>query len=148
MSLCHKHNQKSQIKSITARAVAVIGCIALLSPRVISAQGGSDSRQCEGQIAFTNLGAGFSIHLIDTDGSGEVQLTSIGNRDYLTAEHPSWSPDGTRIVFQAQVYDPYSISYYNTDLFVMDADGSNLWTTELDFIQYRWSILCQEVDIE
>jgi TolB protein len=53
------------------------------------------------------------------DGSGLTQLThSIASRK--RALSPNWSPDGTQIAFQgADVPDA------GTDLFVMDADGTN-----------------------
>jgi TolB protein len=49
-----------------------------------------------------------SIHVIDADGSHEVQLT--GARFF---SHPTWSPDAKRIAF------------VDGSLFVMDANGSN-----------------------
>jgi Tol biopolymer transport system component len=53
------------------------------------------------------------IYIIDTDGSGAKRLTDNPNRGF----DPSWSPDGTQIVF---------ISDYK--LFKMNADGSHLMT--------------------
>ena len=64
------------------------------------------------------------LFVVDADGSNVVQLT-----DWPGGESGSWSPDGSRILI-----DNYSRDYsrrdynrdYNTDLFVVDADGSNL----------------------
>lgn len=52
----------------------------------------------------------FDIFVMNTDGSGQVQLTTMSTQ----LEDPSFSPDGSRIVFQM-----------GTDIFVMNADGSS-----------------------
>jgi Tol biopolymer transport system component len=49
------------------------------------------------------------------DGTGPRQLTLGGNNE----ECPAWSPDGRRIAF-ATDHDG------NSEVYVMDADGSNL----------------------
>ena len=55
-----------------------------------------------------------AIYLIDPDGSNLTPLVSgMGSMD-----DPAWSPDGTRIAFGGAVT--------NQDIFVVDADGSNL----------------------
>ena len=53
------------------------------------------------------------IWTMHPDGTGKTQLTNTGNN-----EQPSWSPDGTRIVF-------VSTRDGNHDIYVMDADGAN-----------------------
>lgn len=76
-----------------------------------------------GQIAatirtgFTNELSNYEIFLIGNifDRSTWVQITNNNIRD----QSPAWSPDGSRIAF---------VSYQdnNPDIFVMDADGTNL----------------------
>ncbi|MAF09034.1 hypothetical protein CMK11_01160, partial [Candidatus Poribacteria bacterium] len=83
---------------------------------------GSDERprwHPEGQsITFGSnraVGGSFDIFVMGADGSGPTDLTNDPSSDQL----PSWSPDGTRIAFQ-------STRAGENQLFVMDADGSNV----------------------
>lgn len=64
------------------------------------------------RIAYCRQQGGFQVHLINADGSGDVQLTSQGSN-----EHPRWSPDGRFIVFGSTRDGGESI-------YVMRADGS------------------------
>ena len=62
--------------------------------------------------------------MVDADGSNVVQLT-----DWPGGESGSWSPDGSRILINNYSRDYSRRDYnrdYNTDLFVVDADGSNV----------------------
>ena len=59
--------------------------------------------------------SGFGIFVMNVDGSG-LRRISAGTSDY----NPSWSPDGTRIVFTRQEKGAES------DIYVMDPDGSNV----------------------
>jgi Tol biopolymer transport system component len=54
---------------------------------------------------------------MDQDGSHKVRLTS----GPCGAYGPVWSPDGTRIAFSIGRDEPLG-----SDIFVMDADGSNV----------------------
>jgi PKD repeat protein len=63
-----------------------------------------------GQLAFVRGG---QIHLVNSDGTGVIQL-SEGPND----AEPAWSPDGLRIAFSQLGGDTPGI-------YVMDADGSN-----------------------
>jgi Tol biopolymer transport system component len=65
-----------------------------------------------GKIAFyTGQGTSDNIWVMQPDGSGLTQLTSLPNREW----DPTWSPDGTKI---ALVVDQ--------DIWTMNADGTNM----------------------
>jgi Tol biopolymer transport system component len=58
------------------------------------------------------------IFVMDYDGSNEKQLTNYGEEDYRTL---AWSPDGKKIAYVGT-----GDQHYNLQLYVMNADGSNL----------------------
>jgi TolB protein len=69
-----------------------------------------------GKIAFSTDGDpnGSNIFVVNPNGSGETQLT---HSEFGSANHPNWSPDGTKIVF--------SVDASGTgQLYVMDSDGN------------------------
>jgi len=83
------------------------------------------------RIAYANPVLGErGIYVADADGTDAIRLTDGPNDG-----HPSWSPDGSRIVFASTAYDP-TIAFCDglpgqeflcpTDLYAMDADGSNV----------------------
>jgi Tol biopolymer transport system component len=76
-----------------------------------SAQG-----QISGKIAYATYSSGnWSIYVMNADGTNLTHLA-----DCLNSEcYPSWSPDGTQIVFQRAVPD-------GVEIFLINADGSNM----------------------
>jgi Tol biopolymer transport system component len=66
-------------------------------------------------MSSTNSNNEFNIFLINTDGSNPVQLTD----DNFINAYPRWSPDGKEIAFISNKNGSY-------DLFIMNADGSNV----------------------
>lgn len=60
------------------------------------------------------------IYSMDTDGNNVKRLTIAG--EYNST--PKWSPDGKKIVFAGSDRDATGKSHF--DLFVMDADGTNM----------------------
>ncbi len=82
------------------------------------------------KIAFMCRLAGNQICLINPDGSGLQQLTSLGSN-----EDPAWSPDGRHLAFT-------STRMGRRDIFVMHADGTEqtrLTTTGLENYLPDWS---------
>lgn len=79
-----------------------------------------------GLIAFVREAPDGGIYMMDPAGTDLTRLTS--GQDY----RPKWSPDGTRIVFQ-------QIRGIRSDLWVMDADGSNASALGIEGFQPAWS---------
>ncbi len=78
------------------------------------------------RIVFqTRSGPGLTV--VNADGSGQQRLT-IGN-------HPAWSPDGQRIAFGRA----WTTSNAHWDIFVMNADGSELRRLVRHGTDPRWS---------
>ncbi len=75
-----------------------------------------------GQLAFASDRTGISqIWLVNTDGSGLQQLTSLDGG----ACQPNWSPDGREIVFISPCPGK-RFEYPGASLHIINADGSNL----------------------
>jgi Tol biopolymer transport system component len=68
------------------------------------------------QFPFGDLGLHTDIYTVRPDGSHLRQLTHVA--DDAAAALPSWSPDGTKIVYESNVSGNYEI-------WVMDADGGH-----------------------
>jgi Tol biopolymer transport system component len=75
-----------------------------------------------GQLAFASDRTGIpQIWLVNSDGSGLVQLTEMGDG----ACQPTWSPDGEQLIFISPCRNNQEI-YPNSSLFLIRADGSEL----------------------
>jgi hypothetical protein len=88
----------------------------------------------QGQIAFVSDESGHAeIWVTNRDGSGQRQLTQtneasfareIGKNSFIPDDengHPSWSPDGSKIVF-------WSNPNQHREIWIMNADGSNAYS--------------------
>ncbi len=84
------------------------------------------------KIAFTSTRDGdYDIYVMNSNGSGVVQLTNVAGRDRL----PVWSPDGTEILFLSERNG-------SSDIFVMNPDGTgqtDLSDNNIDDFQPDWS---------
>jgi hypothetical protein len=77
------------------------------------------------KIVFAKEDSNYSlngIYTMNADGSGVSMLTSSDCCHWYRT--PAWSPDGHKIVFSRGYFDPGEPTTYDTDLFVMNADGS------------------------
>lgn len=61
------------------------------------------------------------IYAVDAAGGVPAKLTNAGPGEIN--KHPAWSPDGTRIAFASMAIS--STGKLNTDLYVMNTDGTN-----------------------
>ncbi len=75
-------------------------------------------------IAFASDrdGASGDIYVMDADGGNVRRLTNHTSQD----GDPSWSPDGRSIAFFSLRDDSPEIAGINPEIYVMDADGSNV----------------------
>ena len=78
-------------------------------------------------IRSVESGNDADIWLVNEDGSG---LTNLTLSDQSWEEYPAWSPDGTRLVFDAS-------DGSDTEIFVMDMDGSNRLQLTDNFDPFR-----------
>ncbi len=91
-----------------------------------------------GKIAYTRIGCdvprggGNCVYVMNADGSGQTNLTpekvipgcenSPGYSHFGSGKDPSFSPDGTRIVFSGSLICPHTIG---RDIWTMNSNGSN-----------------------
>ena len=62
------------------------------------------------------------LHVINSDGTGEVQLTNSTSQDYA----PRWSPDGRRILFRRiDLWEEPEEFFAKRHLAIIDSDGGN-----------------------
>jgi Tol biopolymer transport system component len=104
---------------LTAVAATVLCALLLVAPAYASFPG------TNGKIAFqSNRGGNFQIYTMNPDGSGQTQLTQLGENF-----RPSWSPDGTKIAFTS-TRDPGNpdcdgdLTLCNFEIYAMNADGT------------------------
>jgi TolB protein len=100
------------------RAVSLVGALLVVACIGIS-RADADVSASGGKIAFERSDA---IYLVNADGSGLQRLTPRGWR----AEAPTWSPDGTKIVFLRRHPDARDAPHVRDELYVMRADGSQI----------------------
>ena len=59
------------------------------------------------------------LYIMNADGSNQTQITNLGGANF----GPSWTPDGTRIIFSSNHKNPKS---RNFDLYLVNLDGTKL----------------------
>jgi Tol biopolymer transport system component len=76
------------------------------------------------QIGFYSDRSGnWEVYVMDTEGNNIQQITDTSANGF-TSSHPSWSPDGSQIAFTGVLN--YSSMSYNEEIYIMDADGTNV----------------------
>jgi len=84
------------------------------------------------KIAFLSMRDGlmdspYVIYLMNSDGTNQIRLTAADG-DSCPSYSPSWSPDGTKIVYRSMTRywnEEYMEFLPLSGIFVMNADGSN-----------------------
>lgn len=88
------------------------------------------------RIVFTsNRDGQAQLYSMDANGGNLIRLTNNGSND----DHPRWSPNGTRILFQSDRDNPATGTY---DVYVMNVDGTGqtrLTTDVADDCNAVWS---------
>ena len=64
----------------------------------------------------------YVIFTVNADGSNIKRITELG---YSSARFPSFSPDGTRIVYNRDAVDEWWGRFETQNVFIMNVDGSN-----------------------
>jgi TolB protein len=91
------------------------------------------------QLSYQSTINGSATYVINSDGTGERRLSPTPGMDVT----PSWSPDGTKIVYARLTAPPQPDVPPQTDLRIMNADGTGdhvvLANTKFS-VEPRWSI--------
>ena len=72
------------------------------------------------KIAFSRRDGTDDIWMMNTDGTGQTNLTNAPGNDL----HPNFSPDGTKVVFSSNRRAPDGTA--DSEIYVMNTDGSSL----------------------
>lgn len=64
----------------------------------------------------------WQLYTMNWDGSGVTKISTNNQKNY---EHPDWSPDGTKIVFDSKQEDSTNKGYSTHDVYIVNSDGSN-----------------------
>lgn len=87
-------------------------------------------------IAFYGHRNGDSeIFVMDADGTEVRQLTNNNHDDW----GPTWSPGGEFIAFASDRFGKSESFYDNAEIFVMNADGTGVYSTGQQGVPSDWS---------
>ena len=132
----------SWIRPSLLRTLLLVPCVVVLSSFLNDPQNelvsyldsGGSIQTLAGTIAYSKQsGAQADIWTIDVDGTGGKQLTTSTAWD----EHPTWSPDGTRLAYHSGYMNPQTYA-----IWTMNSDGSNkqrLTSPEMGCLWPSWS---------
>ncbi|MEO8456968.1 MAG: alpha/beta hydrolase [Chloroflexota bacterium] len=110
----------------------LLGLVAFVAVAALAVSGGSVGPAqgavpgANGKIAFITAnspgtsGSPYNIWTMDENGLNQKQLTQFSGNGTGVQERFDWSPDGTKIVF-----DAIPVAGAARDIFVIDADGQN-----------------------
>lgn len=138
--------KEEEIKNIQSQLQEYENLITALNQeiQILKKQSGADNNnipeipsvqtETEGKIAFqTYVGSTSYIHVINPDGTNEARLTEGWN--------PKWSPDGNKIAFSISRHldEPVGGSSFTPDLYVMNADGTEITKVTESAYSFSWS---------
>lgn len=110
-------NPAEEIAPTTAPPTAIAAPTITFTPAATPIGGGG------GQIAYASSVSGMpQIWLMDSDGENKTQITNLPDG----ACQPSWSPDGSRMVFTSPCRNRDIDIMKGSALFIINADGSGM----------------------
>ncbi len=112
-------NTNYKTKTTQKRRLQLLSAVCLSIFLFVTASFAQESPKLpeNGKIAFaSNVKGHYDIFTINTDGSGEVNITNSPDHDEIS---PSWSPDGKRLAYLFKLDQSAYV------LAIMDEDGSN-----------------------
>ena len=98
------------------RTLAVAASLAATGPAITAAPAMAAAPPATGRIAFFDFVTN-QIYAVNPDGTGLAQLTH--EPDGIAARDPSWSPDGSHILFAR-----FNLSNNAGRIWIMKADGT------------------------
>src|SRR5262245_39611263 len=107
-----------RLRSLAALAgrAAVVGALALAGTGCSKSNPTQPAPAKEAHITFyTGRDGNYEIYVMNTDGTGQTNLTNNAASDQL----PAWSPDGSKVAFESTRDDGST-----SEIYVMNADGS------------------------
>jgi Tol biopolymer transport system component len=125
------HRPQESPNRVIIAVVALIVAIVPLAVVIIAFRSGPTpttgvaADEAEGVITYAGVSnARWVLFTVRPDGSGNARVPIDGLPD--DANHPVWSPDGTQIAFDMSSPGPSPEEGGNLDVYVVDADGSDL----------------------
>ncbi len=116
--------------AVYVEVINIDGTSRIQLPHVLDAAGNPDWSS-NGMITFFNAGINIKIFTMDSQANNIVAITSISPNINMSHQNPSWSPDGTKIVYEGQIFGQLDISS-DEDIYVVDintGDDINITTT-------------------
>jgi Tol biopolymer transport system component len=80
-----------------------------------------DGKRIVFNVASSTVLDDAGLYVINMNGTGAHDVLAGRHGDFIAVGAPAWSPDGTRIAFEA-----YDYPGFHNELFVIDADGTDL----------------------
>lgn len=139
---------KGRVLAAIAMLVGVLVAVVTLlwlgtaSAGAVASEGVQTSATSRSKIAFTEFRydtLSYEIYKVNPDGSNVQRLTRSRSR-YSDNLGPAWSPNGRKIVFVRERYDPNDESYHSS-IYKMNADGTKVerLTSGYDAFDPAWS---------